>query len=102
MTHHLYHYTGNQIEQLFQEGVVPLIKNLHQDDPFTQSVFLIQGRGMERWLQQQLSQTFGCWLGGQFLLPQNFFDQLTSQLNTQLNHYSLQRKNLVELWKTNI
>ncbi|RMD59841.1 hypothetical protein D6833_10870, partial [Candidatus Parcubacteria bacterium] len=82
-THHLFIHTGNRSERLL-EGLINLLEAA-PPLPFERIPFLIQGRGMERWLQQRLSEHFGVWASGDFLFPQHFFDRLAQQLGLTLS-----------------
>ncbi len=91
-THHLFIHTGNRSERLL-EGMINLLEAA-PPLPFERIPFLIQGRGMERWLQQRLSEHFGVWASGDFLFPQHFFDQLAQQLGLTLSTEALARESV--------
>lgn len=91
-THHLFIHTGNRSERLL-DGLINLLEAA-PPLPFERIPFLIQGRGMERWLQQRLSEHFGVWASGDFLFPQHFFDQLAQQLGVTLSTDALARESV--------
>ncbi len=62
--------------------------------PFEQLPFLIQGRGMERWLQQRLSERFGVFSQGTFLFPIHFFAQVAQAVGVELDEAQLDRAHL--------
>ncbi len=94
MNHYFFIHTGNRTEDLFV-GVSKLIEADRR--PFQRLTFLIQGRGMERWMQQRLSDHFGVWMSSEFPFPQAFFDELAGGLDTQLNSDHLKRETV--RWK---
>ena len=47
---------------------------------FEQEIFLIQSRGMERMLSQNLAELFGCWCNFNYLLPLGFLDLIAERL----------------------
>ncbi|GAB6049564.1 exodeoxyribonuclease V subunit gamma [Hydrogenophilus islandicus] len=89
MTSHFFLHTGNRTEALFA-GVKALIEA--EQRPFGRWVFLVQARGMERWLEQRLADTFGVWMGSEFPFPQTFFDRLAAELDDSLTSDHLQRE----------
>ncbi len=89
MSHHFFIHTGNRTEALF-DGLATLIE--HDRRPFARFAFLVQGRGMERWLQQRLSERFGVWMGGDFPFPQTFFDELAGKVDVRLSAEHLVRE----------
>ncbi|HIQ40310.1 MAG TPA: exonuclease V subunit gamma [Sulfurivirga caldicuralii] len=91
MSYHFFIHTGNRTEALFA-GVELLVEA--DRSPLQDIVFLVQGRGMERWLQQRLAARFGVWLGGRFPFPQTFFDQLAGDLDADLSCERLQREQI--------
>ena len=88
MSHHFYVFSSNRTEVLFQQ-LATLIES--DNAPFQRFTFLVQGRGMERWLQQRLSEKFGVWMGSEFPFPQAFFDQIAALVDTRLTSEYLQR-----------
>jgi exodeoxyribonuclease V gamma subunit len=71
--------TENFVAQL---GVV--IETLPLGSPFRKEIFLIQSQGMERWLSQQLAQTFQVWANFEFLFPAKFFSSVAQKLDKHL------------------
>jgi exodeoxyribonuclease V gamma subunit len=76
-------HSSNKTENLVaQLGVV--IETLPLDSPFSKEIFLIQSQGMERWLSQQLAQTFQVWANFEFLFPAKFFSSVAQKLDKHL------------------
>lgn len=92
LPYHLILHLSNRTEVLFED----LAELLEQTPPapLTRLPFLIQGRGMERWLTEQLTRRFGVWASGEFLFPHHFFDQLAQQLGLTLTEQPLDRAHL--------
>jgi exodeoxyribonuclease V gamma subunit len=85
-------YTSNRSEALLDS--LALVLEHAPPKLFQTLPFLIQGKGMERWLQQRLSERFGVWASAEFLFPNAFFDRLAQQLNVQLSVQELSRERL--------
>ena len=64
-------HSSNKTENLVAQLSV-VIETLPLSSPLAKEVFLIQSQGMERWLSQQLAQTFQVWANYDFLFPLNF------------------------------
>ena len=90
LRHQLFLHTSNQTEVLFDQLVELLAAA--PPKPLTRLPFLIQGRGMERWLMQQLAHRFGVWASGEFLFPHAFFDRLAERLGLTLRVPALRRE----------
>ncbi|GAB4366017.1 MAG: exodeoxyribonuclease V subunit gamma [Methylohalobius crimeensis] len=82
-------HTANRTEILFEQLSVVMAQYAY--GPFDPVRFLIQGRGMERWLQMRLAQTDGVWAHGRFDFPNRFFGALAAALGLRLNDETFDR-----------
>ena len=83
-------HSSNKTENLVtQLGVV--IETLPLSSAFSKEIFLIQSQGMERWLSQQLAQTFQVWANYEFLFPAKFFSSVAQKLDSRLNDAAFDR-----------
>ncbi|BCX81444.1 exodeoxyribonuclease V gamma subunit [Methylomarinovum caldicuralii] len=85
-------HTANRTEDLFRQLVVVL--EHYEYGPFDPIHFLIQGRGMERWLQMQLACQWGAAARICFDFPQRFFAELAQRLGLRLNDAAFERSRL--------
>ncbi len=79
-----------ETEALFEQLYV-LLKHA-SSKPLERIPFLIQGRGMERWLQMRLSERMGVFAQGDFLFPVHFFNQTAQRLGLTLSKEDLDRE----------
>ena len=88
-------HTSNRTENLLLHLAKVIEKPL--SSPFVREVLLIQSRGMERWLLQQLSLRRGIMAHYQLRFPQAFFNQLAVDLAIEggLNAHHFSRERLV-------
>ena len=77
-------HSSNKTENLVAQLSV-VIETLPLSSPLTKEIFLIQSQGMERWLSQQLAQTFQVWANYDFLFPAKFFSSVAQKLDSRLN-----------------
>ncbi len=87
-------HTANRTEDLFRQLVTVL--RHYPGDPFEPIHFLIQGRGLERWLQMMLARQWGAAAQMRFDFPQRFFAELAQSLGLRLNDAAFERSRL--LW----
>ncbi len=83
-------HSSNKTENLATQLSV-VIETLPLDSPFSKEVFLIQSQGMERWLSQQLAQTFKVWANYEFLFPTKFFSTVAQRLDSRLTDAAFDR-----------
>ncbi len=88
-------HTANRTEILFEQLVTVL--EHHAYAPFEPLHFLIQGRGMERWLKMQLARAQGAFACGRFDFPNRFFAVLAMALGLRLSEAALERHRLIWL-----
>lgn len=86
LTLHYHPRTEALFEQLY------LLLKQYSISPLERIPFLIQGRGMERWLQMRLSERMGVFAQGDFLFPVHFFNQLANVLGLTLASDELERE----------
>ncbi len=79
-----------ETEALFEQLYILLKSDTPK--PLERIPFLIQGRGMERWLQMRLSERMGVFAQGDFLFPVHFFNQLAKSLGLSLAADELDRE----------
>ncbi|MDD5227783.1 MAG: exodeoxyribonuclease V subunit gamma [Methylococcales bacterium] len=83
-------HSSNKTENLVAHMAL-VIKTLPLSSPFRKEIFLIQSQGMERWLSQQLAQTFQIWANYEFLFPAKFFSSVAQKLDSRLNDAAFDR-----------
>lgn len=77
--------------------LISVIENQPLQDIFRKEWFLIENQAMECWLSQQLAQHFKVWAHYQFLLPSQFFKQLSQKIDPLLSKQSFDKDSLVWL-----
>ncbi|HEB78082.1 MAG TPA: exodeoxyribonuclease V subunit gamma [Methylothermaceae bacterium] len=88
-------HTVNRTELLFQQ--LDTILHHYSHGPFDPLHFLIQGRGMERWLQMRLAERQGICAMARFDFPNRFFATLAADLGLRLNDVAFERHRLTWL-----
>lgn len=88
-------HTSNRTEILFEQLVTVLEHYAYA--PFEPLHFLIQGRGMERWLKMQLAQAQGVFACARFDFPNRFFAALAAALGLRLSDTAFERHRLTWL-----
>jgi exodeoxyribonuclease V gamma subunit len=89
---HVSNRTENLLEHLRRVvDVAPL------SDPFAKETLMIQSRGMERWLAQQLAAHFKVWANYEFLFPEAFFAAIAERIDSRLNAEGFARNRV--LWR---
>ena len=83
-------HSSNKTENLVTQLSV-VIETLPLQSPLSKEVFLIQSQGMERWLSQQLAQTFQVWANYEFLFPAKFFSTVAQRLDSRLTDAAFDR-----------
>ncbi|MEI7796917.1 MAG: exodeoxyribonuclease V subunit gamma, partial [Methylococcaceae bacterium] len=83
-------HSSNKTENLVTQLSV-VIETLPLHSPLSKEVFLIQSQGMERWLSQQLAQTFQVWANYEFLFPAKFFSTVAQRLDSRLTDAAFDR-----------
>ena len=83
-------HSSNKTENLVAQLSV-VIETLPLHLPLSKEIFLIQSQGMERWLSQQLAQTFQVWANYEFLFPAKFFSSVAQKLDSRLNDAAFDR-----------
>ena len=85
-------HTHTRTEALFDQ--LATLLEAAPPAPFERVPFLIQGRGMERWLQQRLSERFGVFSQGEFPFPVHFFARMAQAVGVELDEAQLERAHL--------
>ncbi len=88
-------HTANRTEILFEQLVTVL--SHYSYAPFEPLQFLIQGRGMERWLKLQLAKAQGVFALARFDFPNRFFATLAQALGLRLIDAAFERHRLTWL-----
>ncbi|GAB6067618.1 exodeoxyribonuclease V subunit gamma [Methylothermus subterraneus] len=87
-------HTSNRSEILFEQ-LVTVLEHVTLG-PFEPLQFVIQGRGMERWLKMQLAKAQGVFAHGRFDFPHRFFAGVAASLGLRLHDEAFDRARL--LW----
>lgn len=89
-------HTSNRTEILFEQLLTVLSHYAY--GPFEPIQFVIQGRGMERWLKMQLAGAQGAFAHGRFDFPHRFFATVAAALGIKLYDELFERSRLVWLF----
>jgi exodeoxyribonuclease V gamma subunit len=87
-------HTSNRTEILFEQ--LNKVLEHYPYGPFEPISFLIQGRGLERWLKFELAKAHGIFANGRFDFPNRFFGGLALNLGIKLQDERFDRERL--LW----
>lgn len=71
-------YRSNRAERLADALAAVLREPL--DNPFSAETLVVQGRGMEVWLNLELSKRLGIFANGEFSFPRNFLNKVVDQV----------------------
>lgn len=88
-------HTANRTEILFEQLMTVLEHYTYT--PFEPLHFLIQGRGLERWLKMQLAKAQGAFASGRFDFPNRFFATLAQAMGLRLTDSAFERHRLIWL-----
>ncbi len=88
-------HTSNRTEILFEQ--LKQVLERYTYGPFEPISFLIQGRGLERWLKFELAKAHGIFANGRFDFPNRFFGSLALNLGMKLQDESFDRERLAWL-----
>ncbi|MCX8049656.1 MAG: exodeoxyribonuclease V subunit gamma [Methylohalobius sp.] len=88
-------HTANRTELLLKQ--LATVMDYYPHGPFDPIHFLIQGRGMERWLKMRLAELQGGFALGVFDFPNRFFAALATKLGLRLSDAAFERHRLTWL-----
>ena len=77
----MYVYASNRTEKLVEALTRVVAEPLAS--PFDRECIVVQGAGMERWLQAELARHFGVWANGDFPFPRKIIQRALTSLNGQ-------------------
>lgn len=89
-------HTSNKTENLLAH-LAKVIESQPLRSPFCKELFLVQSKGMEQWLVQQLALHFKVWANYLFLFPHNFFSEIAQIFSVDLNDQAFSREQI--LWR---
>lgn len=91
-----YLYNSNRTERLAGQ-LAEVVKATNSQNPFEQTVFLVQNREIKRLLSQYLADTFGVWGNSTYLLPLSFIAHVCETLEIPYESEAFDRS--VMVWR---